>query len=56
MWPDRCGEWVSYSPGFLSVDINTGVVIGTCDGYRVIYAVLGGHEGYTYTHVAQYWY
>ncbi|WP_416868015.1 MAG: sodium:solute symporter family protein [Imperialibacter sp.] len=37
---------------FLEVDINTGVVIGMC--IVLIYAVLGGMKGITYTQVAQY--
>ena len=37
---------------FLSVDINTGVVIGMV--IVLIYAVLGGMKGITYTQVAQY--
>ncbi len=37
---------------FLEVDINTGVIIGMC--IVLIYAVLGGMKGITYTQVAQY--
>ena len=37
---------------FLEVNINTGVVIGMC--IVLIYAVLGGMKGITYTQVAQY--
>jgi cation/acetate symporter len=37
---------------FLSVDINTGVIIGMV--IVLIYAVLGGMKGITYTQVAQY--
>ncbi len=37
---------------FLEVDVNTGVIVGMC--IVLIYAVLGGMKGITYTQVAQY--
>lgn len=37
---------------FLEVEINTGVIIGMC--VVLIYAVMGGMKGITYTQVAQY--
>lgn len=38
---------------FLEVDVNVGVIIGMA--MVLIYAVLGGMKGITYTQVAQYW-